>query len=136
MNVRFSADIQAPGILMTNFRLLLVGLLLLSWNGDLFAQQSITYEAKGNNGKGRHVVFIAGDEEYRSEEGLPMLAKILSQRHGLKCTVLFPLDPDGTINPDNQKSLPDAQALDSADAIVMLLRFRNWPDDVMKHFVD
>src|SRR5688572_31829924 len=97
---------------------------------------SITYLPGDGPGKGKHIVFLAGDEEYRSEEGLPMLAKILSQRHGYKCTVLFPLDPDGTINPDNQKSLPDAQALDSADAIVMLLRFRNWPDDVMKHFVD
>src|SRR5207237_8979522 len=86
--------------------------------------------------KGKHIFFLSDDEEYRSEEGLPMLAKILSQRHGFKCTVLFALDPDGTINPDNQKSLPDAQALDSADAIVMLLRFRNWPDDAMKHFVE
>src|SRR3977135_1848040 len=100
------------------------------------ADDRITYEAKPGPGGGKHVVFLTGDEEYRSEEGLPMLAKILSQRHGFKCTVLFALDPDGTINPDNQKSLPDAEALHSADAIVMLLRFRNWPDDAMKHFVD
>ena len=97
----------------------------------------MVYEPAGDGpGKGKHVVFLAGDEEYRSEEGLPMLAKILSQRHGFKCTVLFPLDPDGTINPDNQKSLAGAEALDSADAIVMLLRFRAWPDEQMKHFVD
>ena len=31
-------------------------------------------------GKGKHIVLLAGDEEYRSEEGLPMLGKILSQR--------------------------------------------------------
>ena len=65
-----------------------------------------------------------------------MLAKILSQRHGFKCTVLFALDPDGTINPDNGQSLPNAEALDSADVIVMCLRFRAWPDAAMKHFVD
>ncbi|MDB5171383.1 MAG: signal peptide and transrane prediction [Phycisphaerales bacterium] len=100
------------------------------------AQTSIVYEGKDGPGKGKHVVFLSGDEEYRSEEGLPMLAKILSQRHGFKCTVLFALDPDGTINPDNTKSLPGAEALDSADAVVMLLRFRAWPDDQMKHFVD
>jgi glucose/arabinose dehydrogenase/plastocyanin len=82
------------------------------------------------------VVFLTGDEEYRSEEGLPMLAKILSRRHGFKCTVLFTVDPDGTINPDNAKSLPGAEALDSADAIVMLVRFRAWPDETMKHFVE
>ena len=96
---------------------------------------SVVYEPKGTP-NGKHIVFLSGDEEYRSEEGLPMLAKILSQRDGFKCTVLFSLDPDGTINPNNQTNLPGAEALDSADAIVMLLRFRNWPDDQMKHFVD
>src|SRR3954451_12961629 len=99
-------------------------------------QLSVTYEGKDGPGKGKHIVFLSGDEEYRSEEGLPMLAKILSQRHGFKCTVLFALDPDGTINPDNQNSLPGAEALDSADAIVMQLRFRDWPDEQMQHFID
>jgi hypothetical protein len=50
--------------------------------------------------------------------------------------VLFALDKDGTINPNVQNSLPGAKELDSADAIVMLLRFRNYPDAEMKHFVD
>jgi type 1 glutamine amidotransferase len=94
------------------------------------------YEGKSGPGMGRHVVFLAGDEEYRSEEGLPMLAKILSQWHGFKCTVLFPIDKDGAINPNQRDRLPGAEALDSADAIVMLLRFRAWPDEAMKHFVD
>jgi hypothetical protein len=96
----------------------------------------ITYDAKEGPGKGKHIVFLTGDEEYRSEEGLPMLAKILSQRHGFKCTVLFAVDKDGTINPDNTTSLPGAEALDSADAIVMLVRYRAYPDETMKHFVD
>src|SRR4051812_33602691 len=101
-------------------RLLLTAIALLSTTA---LAQSVVYE-----GKGKHIVFLSGDEEYRSEEGLPMLAKILSQRHGFKCTVLFALDADGTINPENTHSLPDAEALDSADAIVMLLRYRAWPD--------
>ncbi len=96
----------------------------------------ISYEGQPGPGKGTHVVFLSGDEEYRSEEGLPMLAKILSQRHGFKCTVLFSVDADGTINPDNGASLSGAEALDSADAIVMLLRFRHYPDDVMKRFAN
>ena len=79
-------------------------------------------------------MFLAGDEEYRSEEALPMLAKILSQRHGFKCTVLFSVDPDGTINPKNGRSLSNPAALDTADAIVMSLRFRAWPDDDMARF--
>src|ERR1700704_694277 len=88
------------------------------------AENWVTYQGKDGPGKGKHIVFLTGDEEYRSEEGLPMLAKILAMRHGFKCTVLFALDPDGTINPNNSASLPGAEALDSADAIVMLLRFR------------
>ena len=84
--------------------------------------------------KAKHVVLLSGDEEYRSEEALPMLAKLLSQRHGFKTTVLFALDPDGTINPNNNHSLPGAAALDTADVIVTSLRFRAWPDDAMQHF--
>ncbi|MEO6246263.1 MAG: ThuA domain-containing protein [Opitutaceae bacterium] len=96
----------------------------------------ITYEPKPGPGLSRHLVFLTGDEEYRGEEGLPMLAKILSQRHGFRCTVLFALDPDGTINPDNNKSLGQAEALATADGIVLALRFRQWPDAAMKLFAD
>ena len=100
------------------------------------AQSSLVFTPPaGVAAKGKHVVLLSGDEEYRSEEALPMLAKILSQRHGFTCTVLFSLDPDGTINPENQKSLPGSEALDRADAIVMSLRFRQWPDDAMQRFV-
>lgn len=102
----------------------------------LTAADWITYEGSSGPGTGKHLVLLSGDEEYRSEEALPMLAKILSQRHGFKCTVLFPVDSSGFINPDDQTVLPGAEALDSADAVVMSLRFRNWPDSRMKHFVD
>src|SRR5690349_10875478 len=101
------------------------------------AQSSLVFTPpSGVTPKNKHVVLLSGDEEYRSEESVPMLAKILSQRHGFKATVLFALDPDGTINPDNQKSLPDSAALDSADLIIMALRFRAWPDDAMQRFVN
>jgi hypothetical protein len=100
------------------------------------AEDGITFEPKPGPGAGKQLVFLTGDEEYRSEEGLPMLAKILSQRHGFRCTVLFATDKDGTINPSNNASVPGAEALDHADGIMMLLRFRAWPDDGMKHFVD
>jgi hypothetical protein len=98
------------------------------------ADASVTYPPKPGAGKGKHIVFLAGDEEYRSEEALPMLAKIMSQRHGFKATVLFSVDPDGTINPKNGKSLSNPAALDTADAIVMSLRFRAWPDEDMARF--
>ena len=70
------------------------------------ADDHITYEGKEGPGKGKHIVLLSGDEEYRSEEGLPMLAKILGQRHGFKCTVLFSLNDKGEIDPTNQKAFP------------------------------
>jgi hypothetical protein len=96
----------------------------------------VSYPGGEGPGKGKHVVLLAGDEEYRSEEALPMLAKILSKHHGFKCTVLFSADPDGTINPKLGTSLGQPETLDSADAIVMSLRFRKWPDETMKRFDD
>jgi hypothetical protein len=88
-------------------------------------------------GAGRHVVLLAGDEEYRSEEALPMLARILAVHHGFQCTVLFSIDPaTGAIDPDNQTNVPGLAALDAADMVVMFWRFRELPDADMKHVVD
>ena len=98
------------------------------------AKDHMVYQGKTGPGKGKHIVFLSGDEEYRGEEGLPMMAKIMSQRHGFKCTVLFSLNDKGEIDPNNQQSLSHPQALDSADAIIMLLRFRRWGDTINKHF--
>ena len=112
-------------------------LLFVSAFAVAFGQSTLVFNpATGASVKAKHIVLLSGDEEYRSEEALPMLAKLLSQRHGFKCTVLFALDPDGTINPDNGNSLPGAEALDTADAIIMSLRFRAWPAAQMQHFAD
>jgi len=100
------------------------------------AQSSLVFTPPaGVVAKNKHVVLLSGDEEYRSEEAMPMLAKILSQRHGFTCTVLFALDADGTINPENQKSLAGSEALASADAIVLSLRFRQWLEADMHRFI-
>lgn len=96
----------------------------------------VSYPGGKGAGEGKKVVLIAGDEEYRSEEALPMLAKILSKHHGFECTVLFSTDPDGTINPNKSDSIGKPESLDSADVIVTSLRFRKWPDEAMKHFDD
>ncbi len=96
----------------------------------------VSYAGGEGPGKGKHVVLLAGDEEYRSEEAMPMLAKILSQRHGFNCTVLFSADPDGMLNPNRSENLGKPETLDTADVIVMLVRFRKWPDETMKHFDD
>jgi hypothetical protein len=100
----------------------------------LAADPSITYPPGDGPGDGKHLVFLSGDEEYRGEEGLPMLAKILAKRHGFRCTVLFPLNDDGTINPDLSERLSDPDQLDKADGIVMALRFRRYPDAIMTKF--
>jgi type 1 glutamine amidotransferase len=87
-------------------------------------------------GKGKHIVLISGDEEYRSEEALPQLAKILAKRHGFSCTVLFAIDPkSGTINPNIRNNIPGLEALDKADLMVIFTRFRDLPDEQMKHIV-
>ncbi len=101
------------------------------------AADGVTYEAKAGPGKGKHIVLLAGDEEYRSEEALPQLAKILSQRHGFKCTVLFSINKTtGEIDPNTGDNEPGIEALDSADLCITSLRFRHWPDEQMKHFTD
>lgn len=97
----------------------------------------LTYVGSEGPGRGKHVVCIAGDEEYRSEEALPMLARILAFHHGFRCTVLFSVDPEtGTIDPGNQTNIPGMSALDTADLAIVFLRFRELDDASMKHFVD
>ncbi len=97
----------------------------------------IVYEGKSGPGKGKHVVLVSGDEEYRSEESFPMLGRLLAERHGFKCTVLFAIDKaTGEINPDEQTNIPGIESVDSADFLILGLRFRELPDDGMKHLVD
>jgi hypothetical protein len=97
----------------------------------------IVFEGQDGPGKGKHIVFVTGDEEYRSEQSMPALAKILAAHHGFKCTVLFAIDKnDGTINPRQLDNIPGIEALASADLMVMFLRFRELPDEQMKYIVD
>lgn len=99
--------------------------------------QTLEFPGGTGPGKGKHIVFLAGDEEYRSEEALPQMAKILSERHGFKCTVVFSINAKtGEIDPNTQDNQPGIEALDTADLCVTLLRFRKWPEPQMKHFVD
>ena len=97
----------------------------------------VVFDGGDGPGKGKHIVLVSGDEEYRSEEALPQLAKILAKHHGFKCTVLFAIDPkDGTINPNVNDNIPGLEALETADLMVIFTRFRNLPDEQMKHIVD
>lgn len=102
-------------------------------SASLRSADHVVYEPAGDV-KAKHIVLLAGDEEYRSEEVMPMLGQLLSQRHGFKCTVLFSLGADGTIDPTAGGSLSHPEALDTADAIVMLLRFRHWDEATSQKF--
>lgn len=96
--------------------------------------ETVVYQGGDGPGKGRHVVLVSGDEEYRSEEALPQLGKILATRHGFTCTVLFAVDPEtGEINPDRRDNIPGLEALDDADLMIIATRFRDLPDAQMEH---
>ncbi len=94
--------------------------------GPAAAEDRLVMEPPAGAGDAKHVVLIAGDEEYRTEETMPMLAKLLSQKHGFRCTVLFSFGPDGAdyIDPNNQQGLRGMEALDDADLLIIGTRFR------------
>jgi hypothetical protein len=87
--------------------------------------------------KAPKIVLISGDDEYRSEEALPMLARILSEQHGMNCVVLFSINPsNNSVDPNYHFNNPGLEHLSDADSVVLFTRFREWPDDQMKLFED
>ncbi|NQW46662.1 MAG: ThuA domain-containing protein [Planctomycetes bacterium] len=97
----------------------------------------LVMEGEAGPGKGKRIVLVSGDEEYRSEEALTQLAKILATRHGFSCTVLYAIDPaTGEINPNKGDNIPGLEALRKADLLVIATRFRNLPDEQMKEIDD
>ena len=87
--------------------------------------------------KAPNVLFVTGDDEYRSEVSMPMIARILEARHGFKCTVIYAVDPStGKRNPKHQQNIDGLEALKTADLAVFFLRFRALPDDQLKLILD
>src|SRR5688500_6986614 len=85
----------------------IAALLLAEASAAAAEPQWVTYPGGEGPGAGRHIVLVSGDEEYRSEEALPQLGKILAVHHGFTCTVLFAVNPeDGTINPNRNDNIP------------------------------
>jgi type 1 glutamine amidotransferase len=96
----------------------------------------VIYEGDKGPGKGKHIVFIAGDHEYRGEETLPALARILAKSYGFKCSVYFTLDKEtGFINPGSSH-IKGLESLKTADLMVVFLRFQDFESDQMQHVVD
>ena len=101
------------------------------------ADQWVVYDGYDGPGNGKHIVFVTADQEYRAEEGMPQMAKILSKRHGFKCTVLFPIDKKtGAIDPEELNNVPGLKLLGSADLMVLVARRIELPDYQMKHIID
>jgi len=112
--------------------MLLIGSVSYGQHGEMWLE----YSGGQGPGKGKTVVLISGDDEYRSEEGMPMLAKILSTHHGFDTKVLFAIDPEKKeIIPNYKSNIPGLHFLEDADLVIMLMRFRELPDDQMK-FID
>lgn len=93
---------------------------------------AIVYQGDSGPGKGRHIVFLASDHEYRAEEACPALARILAKHHGFKCTVVFGVDKEGFIEAGSSR-VAGLEALEKADLFVIFARFLNLPDDQMGH---
>ena len=105
----------------------------------------LTFEGAEGPGKGRHIVLIAADQEYRSEQSMPMLAKILAKHHGFDCTVLFSVNDKGEVDPTLPTSsrekkvvhnIPGLEKLKSADLLILFSRFMTLPPEQLQHIID
>jgi hypothetical protein len=108
----------------------------------------LTYPGGDGPGKGRHIILIAADQEYRSEQAMPMLAKILATHHGFDCTVLFGVNGRGEVDPTmpvypekgresefKEHHIPGLEHLASADLVVFFSRLLTLPKSEMEHIV-
>ncbi len=95
----------------------------------------LIYPGGDGPGKGRHIVLIAAEQEYRSEQSMPMMAKVLSKHHGFDCTVLFGVNEKGEVDPTlpvypekgkeaefKPHHIPGLEHLASADLVVFFTR--------------
>ena len=83
-----------------------------------------------------HIVFISGDEEYRTEESMPMLARLAKRELNAKVTVCYALDSTGIINPNNTNHISNLDALETADLMVIFTRFRALPKEERDYIVN
>jgi|GEM_PF-84641 len=103
----------------------------------------LTYPGLPGPGKGKHVVLIAAEQEYRSEQAMPMLAKVLAQHHGFDCTVLFSLNEKGEVDPTLPAPFKEEgrfhriaglEKIDTADCVILLSRFMQLREEDLQYF--
>ncbi|MPZ17959.1 MAG: hypothetical protein GEV06_08615 [Luteitalea sp.] len=78
-----------------------------------------------------HVAFVTGDDEYRSEVTMPMIAKILSDEHGMRTSVAY-----AKPKPQTKDHIEGLEVVDTADLMVIFTRFRQLPDAELQHILD
>jgi uncharacterized protein len=86
--------------------------------------------------RSKHIVFVSGEEEYRSEESFPMIARILERETGAKVSFCFSVDSAGYIDPNNTKHIAGLEKLKDADLMVIFARFRALPKEELKYITD
>ena len=86
---------------------------------------AVVYEGTGGIGEGKHLVFIASDHEYRGEEALPALARIMAKHYGFKCTVIFGLDPQAGAMLPGSSHIGGLEVLKEAELLVHSMRVIN-----------
>ena len=109
--------------------------------------QWLTYAGGEGPGKGKHIVLITADQEYRSEQSMPMLAGILSKHHGFDCTVLFGVNEQGLVDPTmpvypekgkesefKPHHIPGMEHLAKADLLIFSARLLTLSDEELKHW--
>ena len=71
-----------------------------------------------------HIVFVVGENEYRSEVTMPALSQMLADHYGFRTTVLI----DDVLEGGEENSIKGLDALETADLLIMYVRFRQLPD--------
>ena len=125
---------------MINVRLLFVAAVILAVSCGQAEENPLwlTYAGGEGPGKGKRIVLIAADQEYRSEQSMPMMAKILSTHHGFDCTVLFAVNDKGEVDPTmpvypekgkelKEHHIPGLEHLATADLVIFFPRLLTLP---------
>jgi type 1 glutamine amidotransferase len=77
------------------------------------------------------VVFVTGDDEYRSEFSMPMIGRILEARHNLRVSVAY-----ARPTPQTKNNIEGLDALKTADLAVFFLRWREPPESQLQRILE
>ena len=127
--------------MISTLRRLLFSVALAGCCGHANAEDSsqwLNYPGGKGPGKGKRIVLITAEQEYRSEQAMPMMAKILSAHHGFDCTVLFGVNDKGEVDPTmpvhaekgmtlKEHHIPGLSQLASADLVIFFTRMLTLP---------